>query len=160
MVTPSHEGWPPGTEAIDRKPDLKDLVFFRTMSGLKHEPMVSSSEAPLSAMPSPRLPCDTSSLGPPRPQFTSSHLSANFPLRLPTPHPQPPCSPNEHQLMPPPRGPPYPAPQPRSEGPGGQVSSTTNQREGKESIGRSAHPYTGTRQASSEELRSCSRCYR
>ena len=157
-VTP--EGWP-AHSSEDRKPDLKELLLYRTMSGLtvgpRSDSQVSSSEAarrPHSAMPGPTGPqplhlyqqCDTSSLGPPHlggHNLVTSKLSDNFHRESSKP-PQRDVKPghfSESQLMPPPKQPSTVSGTPR--GPevairAPRVSSTSCQGEQKESIGRRA----------------------
>ena len=166
-VTP--EGWP-AHSSEDRKPDLKELLLYRTMSGLSVGPrsdsQVSSSEAvinqrPPSAMPAPpgpqslqRYPCDTSSLGPPHlggHNIMASKFSDNF-YRVSRESSKPPLRDvkppqfSESQLMPPPK--------PPSDVSGGgrgsevtirapRVSSTTCQGEQKECIGRKCLHHLG-----------------
>merc|ERR1719412_2807779 len=153
-VTP--EGWP-AHSSEDRKPDLKELLLYRTMSGLtvgpRSDSQVSSSEAarrPHSAMPGPTGPqplhlyqqCDTSSLGPPHlggHNLVTSKLSDNFHLESSKP-PMRDVKPghfSESQLMPPPKQPSTVSGTPR--GPevairAPRVSSTSCQGEQKESI--------------------------
>ena len=159
-VTP--EGWP-AHSSEDRKPDLKELLLYRTMSGLSVGPrsdsQVSSSEGafnqrPPSAMPAlpgPQplhlYPCDTSSLGPPHlggHNVMASKFSDNF-YRVSRESPKPPLRDvkppqfSESQLMPPPKPPAdVPGGARGSEGPirAPRVSSTTCQGEQKECIGR------------------------
>lgn len=155
-VTP--EGWP-AHSSEDRKPDLKELLLYRTMSGLtvgpRSDSQVSSSEAarrPHSAMPGPTGPqplhlyqqCDTSCLGPPHlggHNLVTSKLSDNFHRESSKP-PMRDVKPghfSESQLMPPPKQPSTVSGTPR--GPevairAPRVSSTSCQGEQKESIGR------------------------
>ena len=155
-VTP--EGWP-AHSSEDRKPDLKELLLYRTMSGLtvgpRSDSQVSSSEAarrPHSAMPGPTGPqplhlyqqCDTSSLGPPHlggHNLVTSKLSDNFHRESSKP-PMRDVKPghfSESQLMPPPKQPSTVSGTPR--GPevairAPRVSSTSCQGEQKESIGK------------------------
>lgn len=159
-VTP--EGWP-AHSSEDRKPDLKELLLYRTMSGLSVGPrsdsQVSSSEGafnqrPPSAMPAlpgPQplhlYPCDTSSLGPPHlggHNVMASKFSDNF-YRVSRESSKPPLRDvkppqfSESQLMPPPKPPAdVPGGARGSEGPirAPRVSSTTCQGEQKECIGR------------------------
>ena len=163
------EGWP-AHSSEDRKPDLKELLLYRTMSGLSVGPrsdsQVSSSEAainqrPPSAMPGPPgpqplhlYPCDTSSLGPPHlggHNIMASKFSDNF-YRVSQESSKPPLRDvkppqfSESQLMPPPK--------PPADISGGgrgsevtirapRVSSTTCQGEQKESIGRKCLQHLG-----------------
>ena len=142
----------------DRKPDLKELLLYRTMSGLtvgpRLDPQVTSSEGPRppSAIHSHQAPhhyrCDTSSFGPTSsggPNLVASKFSDNLYCgprevaeapRKELRDQKPPLNLlSESQLMPPPMGPPPPGgPGPRSEAP--KVSSTTPHRDHKESIGK------------------------
>ena len=141
----------------DRKPDIKELLLYRTMSGLtvgpRLDPQVTSSEDPRppSAIPCHQAPhlyrCDTSSFGPTSsgPTLMASKFSDNSyrgprevaeAPRQELRDQKPPLSLlSESQLMPPPMGPPPPGgPGPRTEPP--KVSSTTPHRDQKESIGK------------------------
>ena len=159
-VSPGPEGFFPIQEVADRKPDLKDLLLYRTMSGLSvgRDYQVSSTAGPpLTPVSGPRTlqPCDISSIRPPGgPLLVPSKFSDSLGRGPRAPPPEPPRDQkpqfSECDLMPPPKGLPYYTPPakgplqpglPRVEAPqmGGrapQVTSTTYTGEQKESIGR------------------------